>query len=75
MRIFKLPKVVINKIAAGEVIDRPSSILKELLENSCDANSKQIDIFIEGSGLLLIKVIDNGEGICKEDLPLSIIKK
>ncbi|AWU43920.1 DNA mismatch repair endonuclease MutL [Blattabacterium sp. (Cryptocercus kyebangensis)] len=62
-----LPKKVINQIAAGEVIQRPSSVLKELLENSIDAKSKSIDIFIRDSGKTLIQLIDNGEGMSYND--------
>ncbi|HFL8824427.1 MAG TPA: DNA mismatch repair endonuclease MutL [Candidatus Azoamicus sp. OHIO1] len=72
MRINKLPDDVIASIAVGEVIDRPSYVLKELLENSCDSSSTKISVFIENCGLDLIKVIDNGNGIYKEDLYLSI---
>ncbi|WP_185856185.1 DNA mismatch repair endonuclease MutL [Blattabacterium cuenoti] len=66
-----LPKNVINQIAAGEVIDRPSSVLKELLENAIDAKSKIIDIFIRDSGKTLIQLIDNGEGMSFNDAKMS----
>ncbi|MDR1805076.1 MAG: DNA mismatch repair endonuclease MutL [Flavobacteriales bacterium] len=62
-----LPKKVINQIAAGEVIQRPSSVLKELLENSIDAKSKKIDIFIRDSGKTLIQIMDNGDGMSYND--------
>ena len=61
----------ISKIAAGEVIERPSSIVKELVENSIDANANQITIEIQDSGISLIRVTDNGEGMNKEDLLLA----
>lgn len=62
-----LPKNIINRIAAGEIIQQPSSIIKELLENSLDAEAKIIDIFLINSGKTLIKVSDNGKGMNKND--------
>ncbi len=72
MRIRQLSKLIANQIAAGEVVERPASVLKELLENSCDAGSDQINIFVERGGVTLIKIQDNGHGIYKEDLPLAV---
>src|SRR5947207_258184 len=70
-RIKQLPPLVITKIAAGEVIERPASVVKELLENSVDAQSTRIDIDIEQGGAELIQIVDNGCGIVADDLPLA----
>lgn len=67
MKIRQLDEILANKIAAGEVIERPANVVKELVENSIDAKSHQIDIVIEEGGLNLIKIIDNGTGMDKED--------
>lgn len=74
MKIKPLSEEVINKIAAGEVVERPASVLKELIENSLDANASLVEIYIEKSGKRLISVIDNGEGIEKEDL-INAVKR
>ncbi|QIK16879.1 DNA mismatch repair endonuclease MutL [Blattabacterium sp. DPU] len=67
-----LPEKVIQQIAAGEVIERPSSVLRELLENAIDANAKMIDIFIKDSGKTLIQLIDDGIGMSIDDAKMSI---
>ena len=69
-----LPIEVSNKIAAGEVVQRPSSVLKELLENSIDANSTRIKVIVKNAGKNLIQVIDNGDGMSKKDMHLSFLK-
>lgn len=71
-KILKLPTGVVNKIAAGEVIERPASVVKELMENSIDAGSTRIDVLIEKGGTDLIRISDNGCGIDQEQLPLAI---
>ncbi|MGH1803500.1 DNA mismatch repair endonuclease MutL [Enterococcus gallinarum] len=67
-KIQELSERLANQIAAGEVVERPASVVKELVENAVDAGSTQIDIFIEEAGLRKIQVIDNGEGIAEEDV-------
>lgn len=68
--IHQLPPEISNKIAAGEVIQRPSSVVKELLDNAIDAGADHIKIIVENAGRTLIQVIDNGCGMSDEDLPL-----
>ncbi len=69
-RIEVLPAEVANRIAAGEVIERPESIIRELLDNAIDAGATEISVFLEEGGLKLIKIVDNGSGMRREDLEL-----
>ena len=67
--IKQLPSSVVNKIAAGEVIERPGSVVKELLENAVDAGATRINISVQKGGCQLIRVTDNGSGIAADQLP------
>jgi len=73
-KIKILPQDIINQIAAGEVIERPASVIKELVENSLDAGADNIEIEIKNGGINLIKVSDNGHGMDEQDAKLSIIQ-
>lgn len=70
--IREMPTETVNRIAAGEVVERPASVIKELVENSVDAGASQIDIFYDGGGLGLISVTDNGSGMSENCLSVAI---
>ncbi|MBU0943274.1 MAG: DNA mismatch repair endonuclease MutL [Proteobacteria bacterium] len=71
-KIRVLPEQLANRIAAGEVVERPASVVKELIENSLDAGAERIEVEIEGGGTRLIRVIDNGEGMDEDDVLLCL---
>ncbi|MDD4125111.1 MAG: DNA mismatch repair endonuclease MutL, partial [Eubacteriales bacterium] len=73
-KINILDDVSSNMIAAGEVVDRPASALKELIENSIDANAKNIAVYLKNGGNARIRVTDDGEGILREDLPKALYR-
>ena len=72
MKIHILSDEMASRIAAGEVVERPASVVKELIENSLDAGATEISVSIEKSGTALIRVADNGEGMGPEDLALAV---
>ena len=72
MTIRQLSSLLVSQIAAGEVVQRPSSVVKELVENAFDSGATRIEIDIEGGGRDLIRILDDGQGISRADLPLAV---
>jgi len=72
--IRRLPEATINRIAAGEVVERPASAVKELIENALDAGARRISVAISGGGASLIVVEDDGDGMNEQALALSVLR-
>ena len=72
MPVRQLPEAIVNRIAAGEVVERPASVVKELVENALDAGARRIDVITDGGGRRLIRITDDGAGMTRADLELAV---
>src|SRR6202045_5399909 len=72
MPVRQLPEQLVNRIAAGEVVERPASVVKELVENAIDAGASRIDIFTDGGGRRRIGITDDGDGMTHADLKIAV---
>src|ERR1700758_4760452 len=72
MPVRQLTESIVNRIAAGEVVERPASVVKELVENALDAGARRIEIVADGGGRRLMRVSDDGEGMTRDDLALAV---